>query len=95
MAVFGPFSAVFRTIVLKVQDDRRYAKQVFPMRAMLFHGDWAIKGGKWVFNKACTTPWCQAVVHFEVTMSRYSAVSQHNPRDRGGTSLKQALFLQR
>ena len=29
MAVFGLFSAV----VLKVHDDRRYAKQVFPMRA--------------------------------------------------------------
>ena len=24
--------------------------------------------GKWVFNKACTTPWCHAVVHFEVKM---------------------------
>ena len=35
MAVFGLFSAVFRTIVLKVQDDRRYAKQVFPMRAVV------------------------------------------------------------
>ena len=27
--------------------------------------------GKWVFNKACTTPWCHAVVHFEVKMSRF------------------------
>ena len=29
------------------------------------------KDGKWVFNKACTTPWCHAVVHFEVKMSRF------------------------
>ena len=35
MAVFGLLLAVFRTIVLKVQDDRRYAKQVFPMRAVV------------------------------------------------------------
>ena len=26
------------------------------------------KDGKWVFNKACTTPWCHAMVHFEVKM---------------------------
>ena len=30
----GFFLAVFRTIVLKVQYDRRYAKQVFPIRAV-------------------------------------------------------------
>ena len=24
------------------------------------------KDGKWVFNKACTAPWWDAVVHFEV-----------------------------
>ena len=36
MAVFGLFSAVFRTIVLKVMDDRRHAEQVFPMRAVDF-----------------------------------------------------------
>ena len=29
------------------------------------------KDGKWVFNKACTTPWCHAVVHFEVKISRF------------------------
>ena len=29
------------------------------------------KDGKWVFNEACTTPWCHAVVHFQVKMSRY------------------------
>ena len=27
--------------------------------------------GKWVFNMACTTPWCHTVVHFEVKMSRF------------------------
>ena len=35
MAIFGLFLAVFTTIVLKVQDDRRYAKQMFPMRAVV------------------------------------------------------------
>ena len=29
------------------------------------------KDGKWVFNEACTTPWCHAVVRFEVKMSRF------------------------
>ena len=53
------------------------------------------KDGKWVFNKACTTPWCHAVVHFEVKMSRFSAVFQDNRRNQGGTSLKQAVFLRR
>ena len=27
--------------------------------------------GKWVFNKACTMPWCHTVVHFEVKTSRF------------------------
>ena len=27
--------------------------------------------GKWVFNKACTMPWCHAVVLYEVKMSRF------------------------
>ena len=27
--------------------------------------------GKWVFNKACTLPWCHTVVHFEVKTSRF------------------------
>ena len=53
------------------------------------------KDGKWVFNKACTTPWCHAVVHFEVKMSRFPAVFQDKRRNHGGTSLKQAVFLQR
>ena len=53
------------------------------------------KDGKWVFNKACTTPWCHAGVHFEVKMSRFRAVFQDDRPDRGGTSLKQAVFFQR
>ena len=27
--------------------------------------------GIWVFNMACTMPWCHTVVHFEVKMSRF------------------------
>ena len=27
--------------------------------------------GKWVFNKACTMPWCQMVVHYVVKMSLF------------------------
>ena len=27
--------------------------------------------GKWVFNMACTMPWCHLLVHFEVKMSRF------------------------
>ena len=49
------------------------------------------KDGKWVFNKACTTPWCHAVVHFEVKTSRFLAVFQDDRPDRGGTSLKSSL----
>ena len=26
---------------------------------------------KWVFNKACTMPWCHTVVHFEVKTSPF------------------------
>ena len=32
---------------------------------------WLSNDGKWVFNKACTMPWCHAVVHFEVKTSRF------------------------
>ena len=53
------------------------------------------KDGKWVFNKACTMPWCHAVVHFEVKTSRFLAVFQDDRPDRGGTSRKQAVFPQR
>ena len=42
--------------------------------------------GKWVFNKACTTPRCHAVVHFEVKMSRFCAVFQDDHPDCGGKS---------
>ena len=38
------------------------------------------KDGKWVFNKACTTPWCHAVVHFEVKMCVFRAAFQDNRR---------------
>ena len=34
------------------------------------------KGCKLVFNKACSMPWCHIVVHFEVKMSRFTAVSK-------------------
>ena len=53
------------------------------------------KDGKWVFKKACTTPWCHAVVYFEVKMSRFPAEFQDARRNHGGTSLKEAVFLQR
>ena len=51
--------------------------------------------GKWVFNKACTMPWCHTVVHFEVKMSRFGVVFQDNRPDRRGASLKEAVFLER
>ena len=52
------------------------------------------KDGNWVLNKACTTPWCHAVVHFEVQTSRFCAVFQDDRPVRGGTSGKQAVFPQ-
>ena len=51
--------------------------------------------GKWVFNVACTMPWCHTVFHFEVKMSRFPAAFQDDRPDHGGTSAKQAVFLQR
>ena len=51
--------------------------------------------GKWVINKAWTMPWCHTVVHFVVKMSRFCALFQDDRPDRGGTSRKQAVFLQR
>ena len=36
------------------------------------------KGCKQVLNKACAMPWCHAVVHFEVKVSRFTAVFQHH-----------------
>ena len=53
------------------------------------------KDGKWLFNKACTTPWYDAMVHFEVKTSRFWAVFKDHRPDRGGTSRKQAVFPQR
>ena len=53
------------------------------------------KDGELVLNRACTTPWCHAVVHFEVKTSRFLAVFQNDRPDRGGTSRKQAVFPQR
>ena len=53
------------------------------------------KDGKWVFYKACTTPWCHTVVHFEVKMRCFPAVFEDNRPKHGGRSLKQAVFLQR
>ena len=53
------------------------------------------KDGKWVFNKACTTPWCRAVVHSEVKTSCLSSVFQDNRPGHGGTSRKKAVFPQR
>ena len=32
--------------------------------------------GKRVFNKACTMPWCHAVVHLEVTISLFCRFSR-------------------
>ena len=46
------------------------------------------KDGKWVFNKACTKPWCRASVHFEVKMSCFPAAFQDHCRNHGGTSGK-------
>ena len=51
--------------------------------------------GKWVFNKACTMPWCDTGVHFEVKMSRFLAVFQDDHLEHQGTALKEAVFLQR
>ena len=53
------------------------------------------KDGKWVFNKACTMPWCHPVVHLEVKTSRFPTLFEDNRRTHGGTSLKQVVFLQR
>ena len=70
MAGFGLLLAVFGTIALKVQDDRRYAGVSDEGRCS-FMAIGLSKDGKWVFNKGCTTPWCHAVVNFEVKTSRF------------------------
>ena len=48
------------------------------------------KDGKWVFNKACTTPWCHVVLHFEVKMSRFPAAF-HDHRTKHQQALKTSL----
>ena len=35
-----------------------------------------LKDGKWVFNKACTAPWCHALVNFSGENEPFSAVSK-------------------
>ena len=71
----GRFTAVFGCF----QDDRPERSGRLPLRQAgvsnegrcSFMAIGLSKDGKWVFNKACTTPWCHAVVHFEVKMSRF------------------------
>ena len=53
------------------------------------------KDGKWVFNTACNMPWAHAVVHFEVKMSRFLAVFQHNRPDRGIDNYRAGFTLSR
>ena len=67
-----PFSGCF-------QDDRPENSRRSPLRqaGVSYEGRCSFiaiglsKDGKWVFSKACTMPWCHAVVHFEVKMSRF------------------------
>ena len=95
----GRFWAVFGCF----QDDRPESSGRSPLRQAgvsdegrcSFMAIGLFKDGKWVFNKACTTPWCHAVVHFEVKMSRFSAAFQDDRPNRGGTPSLQAVFLQR
>ena len=95
----GRFWAVFGCC----QDDRPQNSGRSPLRqaGVSYEGRCSfmaiglLKDGEWVFNKACTTPWRHAVVHFEVKMSRFPAMFQDNRRKHGGKSLKQAVFLQR
>ena len=52
--------------------------------------------GKWVFNTACTMPWCHhGVGDFEVKTSRFGAMFQHHRTDCGGISAEQAGFAPR
>ena len=95
----GRFGAVFGCF----QDDRPESSGRSPLRQAgvsdegrcSFMSIGLSKDGKWLFNKACTMPWCHAVVHFEVKTSLFPAVFEDNRRTHGGTSLKQAVFLQR
>ena len=74
---YGRFGAVFGCF----QDDRPESSGRSPLRQAgvsdegrcSFIAIGLSKDGKWVFNKACSTPWCHTVVHFEVKMSRFPA----------------------
>ena len=71
----GRFWAVFGC----VQDDRPESLGQSPLRQAgvsdegrcSFMAIGLSKDGKWVFNEACTTPWCHAVAHWEVKTSRF------------------------
>ena len=71
----GRFWAVFG----RFQDDRPESSRRSPLRQAgvpdegrcSFMAIGLSKDRKWVLNKACTTPWCHALVHFEVKMSRF------------------------
>ena len=71
----GRFWAVFG----RFQDDRLEISGRSPLRQAgvsdegrcSFMAFGLSNDGKWVFNKACTTPSCHAVVHFDVKRSRF------------------------
>ena len=42
---------------------------------------WLSKECKQVFNKACTMPWCDTVVHVGVKMSRFFAIFRDDHPD--------------
>ena len=65
------FRLVFRTIVLKVKDDRRCFKSAPPTRAVLLPRRLSYQiDGKRDFNEVPPPPWCHVMVHFEVKMSQ-------------------------
>ena len=80
----GRFWAVFG----RFQDDRPESSGRSPLRQAgvsdegrcSFMTIGVLKDGKWVFNKACTAPWCHAVVHFEVKMSPFPPAFQDHRR---------------
>ena len=87
----GRFWAVFGCF----QDDRPESSGRSPLRQASvsdearssFMAIGLSNDGKWVFNKACTTPWCHAVVHFQVKTSRFRAVFQDDHPENSGRSL--------
>ena len=79
---YGRFSVQkrqFWSVFGRFQDDRPESSGRSPLRQAgvsdegrcSFMAIGLSNDGKWVFNKACTTPWCHAVVHFEVKTSRF------------------------